>query len=97
MSKLILVPRRPARPPGILVQAVVRLDGDTYWIPAGTAAPTSDACGRRLLCVRFEAIPADRRLYLPLQDVLVLAGDPGDTDPLEGEQSGPIHSCGALP
>lgn len=96
MGKLIHIPRRP---PAVLVQAVVRLDGNTHWIPAGTAAPASDACGRLLLCIRFEAVPADRRLYLPLKDVLTLAGDPapGDADPLGDEEHGPIHSCQALP
>ena len=76
LPRLAARARPPDKPAPILVQARIRLDGQPHFIPAGTASPAIDPCGRHLLCIRIEALPANRRLYVPLQDVLALASEP---------------------
>lgn len=58
---------------GISVQASVRLGDHTEWLTVGVAGVEPDSSGRRLLCLRVEAIPFNRRFYVSLRDVLVLA------------------------
>jgi hypothetical protein len=81
------IAERP-RAPSIIVRAVVWLDGHRQFINAGTAALTVDWSGRHLLCLRIKAMPADRRLYLPLQDVLRIAAQP----PAEADGSDPTEA-----
>lgn len=97
------LPPHPSRATSdtISVEAVVRLTADRHFIQVGNAAPVTDPTGRRLLCIRLQALPTDHCVYLPLQDVLALAtrqpalDSVADISPVEPH--GPLHLCRATP
>jgi hypothetical protein len=56
----------------VMVRA--RLEEHTRDVWAGVARVGADELGRRVLDIRFVLLPRDGRLYIPLEDILALAG-----------------------